>query len=77
MLNYCMICHSPIENENSVIMDHSNNVYHRHCFHLTMENYSEILEIGTFKNVKEKYSFIFNSPQKMQNKPKSFMENRI
>jgi hypothetical protein len=77
MTKCCKICCAPIEDENSIVMDHSYHFYHRHCFQLTMENYCEILEIGTYKNVKEKYSFLFNSSQKMQNKPKGYAKNTI
>jgi hypothetical protein len=77
MTKCCKICYSPIEDENSIVLDHSYDVFHRHCFHPTKENYCNILAIGTFKNVKEKYSFLFNSPQKMQSKPKSFAKNVI
>lgn len=53
----CNICHTPINDNNSIVMNNSYTFYHRHCFNFTMENYCEILEICSFKNIKEKYSF--------------------
>jgi hypothetical protein len=60
MSKCCNICHTPIEDENSIIMDNSNAFYHRHCFHFTMENYCKVEMICTFKNIKEKYSSLKN-----------------
>jgi ribosomal protein S26 len=54
----CNICHAPINDENSIIMDKSYTVYHRNCFCVTMDNYCKIVEIGSLENMKKKYSFL-------------------
>lgn len=77
MTKFCNICHTPIDDENRIVMDNSYHFFHRHCYHFTMENYCEILEMCSFKNVKEKYSFLFNAPQKTLEKPKGYARNVI
>jgi hypothetical protein len=73
MTKFCKICNAPLVDENTVVIDNSYTFSHRHCFHFTMENYCKILEIGTFKNIKEKY--LSNSSKRTVNKPKSFVKN--
>ncbi len=58
MKKCCNICHTPIDDENRIIIDNSNTFYHRHCFNFTIDNYCKISEIGTFKNIKKKYSLL-------------------
>lgn len=75
MTKFCMVCNTPLVDENTVVIDHSYTFSHRHCFHFTMENYCKILEIGTYKNIKDKY--LSNSSKRTLNKPKSFVKNSI
>lgn len=75
MTIFCKICNAPLVDENTVVIDNSYTFSHRHCFQFTMENYCKILEIGTFKNINEKY--LSNSSKRMVNKPKSFVKNSI
>ena len=55
MANCCKICHIPIEDENNVIKC-SNNVYHRHCYNFTIDNYCDVDRICKFKNIKSLFT---------------------
>ena len=69
----CNTCHAPLNDDNSIIMTNSHILYHKNCFHFTIENYCTILEIGSFRNIKEKYSSL-NTVRNIQKTPIEILE---
>lgn len=60
MKKCCNICHTPIDDENKIIVDNSNTFYHRHCYNFTIDNYCKVEMVCTFKNIKKKFSSLKN-----------------
>lgn len=50
----CVACNVPLKEDDVLILDDLYMLYHRHCFKL---NFSNVISVDKYKNIKEKYLF--------------------